>query len=134
MEQSMPLSEAEVVGRRLVELCEQGQHMQAMEELYAENARHVEAFAMPDNPHGRVTEGKANLVRAAGEFFSNLEFHGGGIGKAYPCDNQFIVEQWMDVTFKEGPMAGQRFEMREMSLYTVENGKITEAKFFYGME
>jgi hypothetical protein len=109
MEHTVPQSEATVVGNRLVELCSQGQHMQAMEELYADNARHIEAFAMPDNPNGRVTEGKANLMKAAQELFSNLEFHGGGIGKAYPADNQFITEQWMDVTFTGGPMAGQRF-------------------------
>jgi predicted ester cyclase len=39
----------------------------------------------------------------------------------------------MDATQNAGPMAGVRMDMSEQCLYTVKNGKIAEAKFFYSM-
>ncbi len=128
------MNPTETVANRLCELCAQGKHMEAMAELYADNARHVEAFVMPDSPQPRIVEGKQALMQAAEHFFGNLEVHDMGIGKPYPHDDTFIVEQWMSCTFKEGPMAGQKFDMREMAHYTVADGKITEAKFYYGMD
>jgi hypothetical protein len=111
------LTPTQAVAEEFCAMLEQGQHFEAMQRFYADDVRHVEAMSM-EGP--TVTEGKA------------AEVHGGGIGKPYPNGDQFIVEMWMDCTFKDGPMAGQRYDMREMALYTLKDGKVSEARFFYG--
>lgn len=118
------------VANRLCELMAAGKDLEAMDELYADDARHIEAMSMDGS--SRVTEGKENLKAKMVEFMNSIEVHDGGVGKPFPHDDQFIVEMWMDCTFKEGPMAGQRYNMKEQGLYTVRDGKIAEAKFFYG--
>ena len=37
------------------------------------------------------------------------------------------------MTAKCGPMAGQRMQMQEAGLYTVDNGKIVMEEFYYHM-
>jgi predicted ester cyclase len=59
--------------------------------------------------------------------------HRSSIGKPIVNGNQFLVEMKMDATQNAGPMAGVRMDMSEQCLYTVKNGKIAEAKFFYSM-
>jgi predicted ester cyclase len=46
--------------------------------------------------------------------------------------DQFAVRFTMDVTPKTGDTAGQRMQMTEIGLYTVQGGKITEERFFFG--
>ena len=109
-------------------MLEQGQHFEAMEKFYADDVRHVEAMAMEGSP---ITDGKAAIMEGFGQFMQSIEVHSAGMGKPYPNGDQFAVEMWMDCTFNAGPMAGQRYDMREIALYTIKDGKISEAKFFY---
>jgi ketosteroid isomerase-like protein len=118
------------VGQRLVELCSTGKNRQAIEELYADNARHVEVMEGPGCP--RMIEGKANLLKKADEFARTTTIHSASCGKPVVNGDQFVVPMGLDCTCSEGPMAGQRMNMTETALYTVKNGKITEGKFFYG--
>lgn len=118
------------VGQRLVELCSAGKNLEAIKELYADNARQIEAMEGPGCP--RITEGKATLLQKAEHFHKTTTVHGATCGKAIINGDQFIVPMTLDCTCSEGPMAGQRMNMSETALYTVKNGKITEAKFFYG--
>lgn len=120
------------VADRLVELCATGRHDEAMKDLYADNARHVEAMdPPPGSPYSRVIEGKPKLLEMSEHWGKTTEVHGCTCSPALVNGDQFIVEMTMDCTQKEGPMAGQRMNMKEFCLYTVKNGKITEAKFFY---
>jgi ketosteroid isomerase-like protein len=119
----------QTVANRLYALCEQGDYQQALEELYADHARHIEAMEMPGMD--KVTEGKLALIRKSHEWMENNEVHGGTISKPFVNDNQFVCEMTIDITPKVGPMAGKRMNEKEICLYTVEGGKITEAKFFY---
>jgi ketosteroid isomerase-like protein len=123
------LTPTQAVAEEFCAMLEQGQHFEAMQRFYADDVRHVEAMSM-EGP--TVTEGKAAVMEGMGKFMESIEVHGGGIGKPYPNGDQFIVEMWMDCTFKDGPMAGQRYDMREMALYTLKDGKVSEARFFYG--
>lgn len=124
-------SQTQLVGNRLVELCNAGKHYEAMQELYADNARHVEVMEMPGSPYKRVTEGKAELLQKAEHWNKHVTVHSSHTSKACANGDQFVCEMSMDCTSDEGPMAGQRMQMKETALYTVANGKITEAKFFY---
>src|SRR5262245_19962439 len=117
------------VAQRLVELCTTGKNQQAMQELYADNARHVEVMEVPGCP--RVTEGKAALLQKAEKFAKTTKIHGATCSKPLVNGDQFVCNMTMDCTSSEGPMANQRMNMSETALYTVKNGKIVEGKFFY---
>lgn len=118
------------VAQRLAELCGAGKNLDAIKELYADNAKHIEVMEGPGCP--RISEGKASLLQKAEKFHATTTVHGASCGKPIVNGDQFIVPMSLDCTCSEGPMAGQRMNMTETALYTVKNGKITEAKFFYG--
>lgn len=119
------------VANRLTELCAAGKHHEALMELYAENARHVEAFEMPGSPYKRIMEGKGTLAQMSEMWGKINEIHDSSCGKPMINGDQFTCEMMIDITPKEGPMAGNRMKMNEHCLYTVKDGKIVEAKFFY---
>lgn len=122
----------QAVADRLCELCNTGQHRQAIVELYADNARHVEAMAFPGSPYKLITSGKPDLLTSADHWAANTIVHSASVSKPMVNGDQFLVEMKLDCTSKDGPMAGQRMAMSEQCLYTVKDGKITEARFFYG--
>lgn len=122
------------VANRFHELVSTGQFREAMDELYADNARHVEVMEMPDMPYPRILEGKDKLQEMSEYWDRTNKVHDSSCGKPLVNGDQFICEMMIDTTSSEGPMAGQRMKMSEQCLYTVENGKITEAKFFYSMD
>ena len=119
------------IGRRLVELCDAKQYRQAMEELYAEEAKHVEAMEMgPDMP--RVIDGKAALLEMNQWWIEHHEVHGCKNEGPYPHgDDRFAVWMSMEVTPDVGPTAGKRQTVEEVCLYTVKKGKISQVEFFW---
>jgi ketosteroid isomerase-like protein len=118
------------VATRFAELCSAGKNLDAIKELYADNAKHVEVVDAPWC--ARIIEGKKTLLDKAEKFHKSTTVHGASIGKPLVNGDQFVVPMSLDCTSNEGPMAGQRMNMTETALYTVKNGKITEGKFFYG--
>ncbi len=120
------------VAHRLTELCAKGQYHEAMQELYADDACHVEAMEMPGSPYKRVMKGKPELLKMSEHFSKVNVVHDASCSKPLVNGDQFVCEMKMDVTMGDGPMKGQRMEMAETCLYTVKSGKISEAKFFYG--
>lgn len=119
------------VGKELVQMCQNGKFGEAISELYADDAKHVEAMEMgPDMP--RVTEGKAAIEKSNEWWEAHHEVHGMELAGPYPHgEDRFAVLMKIDVTPDIGPMAGKRFVMDEVCLYTVDNGKIKMAEFFY---
>lgn len=124
-------SATEKVAARLVELCSAGRYMDAMQELYADDAAHVEVMEVPGSPFQRVTRGKRSLVQKGEWWMDNVTVHSQSVGRPLVNGDQFLIEMTMDCTMNAGPMAGQRMQMAEQCLYTVRDGKISEAKFFY---
>ena len=59
--------------------------------------------------------------------------HGVKVEGPWPHGDRFIVRFTLDVTAKSGPMAGKRFSMDEVGLYTVKEGKVVQEEFFYHM-
>jgi ketosteroid isomerase-like protein len=133
MKPSMTPSVTDQVAARLCEMCNGGKFHEAMIELYADDARHVEAMEMPGSACKRVMEGKQALVAMSEQWGRTTTVHSASVGKPLVNGDQFLVEMKMDCTSSEGPMAGRRMEMAEWCLYTVKNEKIAEAKFFYAM-
>ncbi len=128
---SPPVSSALEVGKKLMALCGQGKYREAIETLYADDAKHIESVECgPDMP--RENGPKTRLLELNDWWEANHEVHGGDLKGPFP-HGEDRVALWMslDVTPKVGPMANQRHTMEEVCLYTVKNGKITKAEFFW---
>jgi hypothetical protein len=118
------------VGDRLVELCKEGRNMDAIEELYSPSITSVEAMpgddAMPREMNG------LDAIRGKNQWWlENHEIHSAEVAGPFPNDDRFAVQYRYDITPKAGPMAGNRFMMEEVALYTVKDGKIVREEFFY---
>ena len=111
------------VADKLVALCREGKYDQAYG-LYADDAVSVEMPGVPNE----VTKGLDNILKGFEAWANNIqEAHGGTVGDPVVAGNHFAVPMTSDVTFKDG----RRVNMEEISLYQVENGKITKASFHY---
>ncbi len=119
------------VGDRLVELCRQGQNLEAVNTLYSPDIVSVEAIddgTMPRQMNG------IEAVRGKNQWwFDNHEVHAASVDGPFPHDDRFAVKFHYEVTPKSGPMAGNRYAMDEVALYTVKDGKIVREEFFYSM-
>jgi len=134
------------VGKRLVELCQQGENRKAIEELYADTVSVFEAMNPADMPgydqlpddakkaHCTGATSKDQLLQGSDWFFENHEIHGGEVTGPFPLGDEFACFMRIDCTPKVGPMAGQRMDMKEACLYKVDNGKIVESRFYYAMD
>ncbi len=118
------------IATRFHELVTTGKNLQVMQELYADNCRHIEVMDGPGCP--RITESKASLMQKAEKFAKTTTIHGASCSKPIVNGDQFVCQMTLDCTSTEGPFANQRMNMSETALYSVKNGKITEGKFFYG--
>jgi SnoaL-like domain len=125
------MSETLAVGKKLVEFCKEGKHVEAIDELYHPDIVSVEAGAGPGG--SAKSEGLA-AVKGKGEWWvANHEVHDAKVEGPFPHGDRFIVRFTYDVTAKGGPMAGNRFTMDEAGLYTVKDGKVVHEEFFYSM-
>jgi ketosteroid isomerase-like protein len=119
------------IGKKLVELCKQGNAMEAIQTLYSTNIVAIEAMSSPAMP-ARM-EGLAAIKGKAEWWEKNHEVHSAQVEGPWPHGDRFIVRFKYDVTAKAGPMAGKRMMMDEAALYTVKDGKISQEEFFYHM-
>ncbi len=134
------------VGKRLVELCQQGENRKAIEELYADTVNVVESMDCTQMPgydqtpqdfkdaHPMGPTPKAQLLKGSDWFFENHDIHGGEVTGPFPLGDEFVCFMSIDLTAKNGPMAGQRMAMQEACVYKVKNGKIVESRFCYDMD
>jgi ketosteroid isomerase-like protein len=119
------------VGKKLVELCKQSKHLEAMDTLYSPDIVSIEAGGPPGQDP--KSTGIA-AVKAKGEWWmKNHEIHKAEISGPWPHGDRFIVRFSYDLTPKAGPMTGKRFTMEEAGLYTVKDGKVVREEFFYHM-
>ena len=120
---------AREIGQQLVELCRQGKNIECINTLYADDVESVEAAKPPAGE--RITKG-IEAVRGKNEWWAeNHEIHRADVFGPYPHgQDRFAVRFDYDVTAKP---TGQRHEMDEVGVFTVENGKIIKEEFFYAM-
>jgi ketosteroid isomerase-like protein len=116
------------VANRLVKLCSEEKFDQAAEELYSPDIVSVEAGAPPGM--SRESKGMA-AVKAKGDWWiANHEMHSTKVEGPLVAGSHFAVTFKMDVTFKP---ESRRFQMDEVAVYKVANGKIVSEEFFYSM-
>ncbi len=120
---------ANEIGKRLVELCREGKNVECVNTFYAKDVVSIEA-APPPNGGDRVTKG-IDAVRGKNEMWAEIhEVHSAGVQGPYPHgEDRFAVRFDYDVTNRP---TGQRMQMDEVGLFTVEDGKIVKEEFFYG--
>jgi len=121
------------VGKKLVEMCNADQSMDFIEQYYSDAIVSVEVTGMPEVGMPREMKGMEAIRAKSKWWYDNHEIHASSCEGPFPNANRFIVIFEMDITPKMGPMAGQRMQMKETGLYTVENGKIVHEQFFYDM-
>ena len=116
------------VANTLVKLCSEGKFDEAIETLYSPDIVSIEAGAPPGG--SRETKG-FEAVKAKGEWWtSNHEIHSTRVEGPLVAGSHFAVAFKLDVTFK--PQA-KRFQMEEVGVYKVTDGKVVYEEFFYNM-
>jgi len=114
------------VGKKLVELCKQGKNAEAMETLYAPDIVSVEAAAMANFP--AEARGREAVLAKSKWWSENHTVHSAVTEGPWPNGDRFAVRFVYDVTNKP---SNQRFQMEEIALFSVKNGKIVREEFFY---
>lgn len=124
------MSKTAEVANRLCELCREGKNIDAVRELYADDIVSVEAVeGDADTP--RRMEGKEQIVGKNQWWIDNHDIHSASVdGPHLHGDDRFAVMYHFDVTNKP---SGQRFDMKEVAVYTVKDGKVAKEEFFYTM-
>ncbi|MEO0399389.1 MAG: SnoaL-like domain-containing protein [Pseudomonadota bacterium] len=116
------------IGNDLVAYNNADQSRKALDELYDENAVSVEAAAAPDTP-GREVKGLANIHGKHDWWDSAHDVHSSKAeGPFFHGDDRIGVIFELDATTRE---TGERFQMRELAVYHVQNGKIVREEFYY---
>lgn len=109
------------VANRLVELCRQGNIMQAQQELYGQDMVSIE----PGQPNA---VGLPAVTEKGKQFAAMIEaHHGGHVSEPLVAGPYFSIAWAMDVTMK----GRGRVNMEEVCVYKVKDGKIVEEQFFF---
>lgn len=113
------------IAQKLCAHCQNHTEMQALEELYADNAVSVEA--MSAEGQSPVSEGR-DAIKAKHDWWgSNFEVHGFDMEGPFVNGDKFSVVFEIDATDKS---SGNRWKAKEVALYEVENGRIARESFF----
>jgi ketosteroid isomerase-like protein len=115
------------VASKLVEICSKGMFHEALV-LYSPDIVSME----PGAPPGQSREAKGiEAVKAKGEWWmANHEVHSSVVAGPLVAGAHFAVTFKLDVTFKP---QNRRFQMEEVAVYKVADGKIVYEEFFYNM-
>ncbi len=111
--------------KKMYEMIQQGQMMEAFEKFYHEDVVMVEVT-------GETRKGKANNREAQLKWLASAEtFHDGGTGSVTSNEEtgHTAVESWMDITFKDG----NRMKIEEVAIQKWEGDKIIHERFYYNM-
>ncbi len=118
--------DTKAVADKLVEYCRAGQHVEAVNALYADDIVSVEprgTETMPAEMRG------IDAVRGKNEWWiENHEIHSASAEGPMMHGDRFTVIYDFDVTSKQ---SGERMRMREVALYAVDGGKVVREEFFY---
>lgn len=112
------------VGQRLCELCREGKYVQAIDELYAEDAEGAE----PMGPE--PARGKAKLRAGTEQFLAANEMTDTQVEGPMPFGDRFIARFAGTNRMRDG--SGSRYFV-EYGLYTVKDAKIVKQEFFYDL-
>jgi len=111
------------IARRLIELCEAGEFIQAQHELYDTNIKRID-------PDGTASEGASNMHAKERLFLDSLEkIHSIRFSDPLIAGNYFTVRLIMEIEIKN---IGNR-HIEEICVYQVAGGRIVFEQFFRDM-
>ena len=115
------------VANRLVELCRAGQFEAAHDELYAADVVSIE----PANSQMPGTVTGVEAIKQKGQMFQagTEQVYGISVSEPVIAGNYFYINLTFDILMKGENM--QRFDMAELCVYQVKDGKIVSEQFFY---
>lgn len=114
----------EEVAKKVVELTKKGAWHEAVDQLYAKDIVSVEAQGMGgESPEKRGIE----AIRGKADWWvATMEVHSFKVTGPFVAHDRFVVQYDVDVTDKNSK---QRFQMSEVGVYTVKDGKIVREEF-----
>jgi hypothetical protein len=114
------------VATRLVELCREGQYMEAAQELYSP---HIISIEPDGTPHPKVQGMEA--IAKKGEAWRKMvdEIQSSFISDPIVAENFFSVTMKSTVRMKDQSV----INMEELCVYTVADGKVVQDQFFYSV-
>jgi len=120
----------EDIGTALVEACNQGRAIEAVQAFYADSVVSVEGLNTPGEPR---MEGKQQVLEKNRWYYDNHTVHNiVAYGPFVPSEgNVFSVYFDIDVTQN---WSDERVRMREVALYRVSEDKIYEETFMFHPE
>src|SRR6266567_2923799 len=112
------------VANKVVELTRKEAWHEAVDQLYAKDIVSVEAGGMGDeSPEKRGLE----AIRSKVDWWVNsMEVHSFKVSGPFVAHDRFVVQYDVDATDKNSK---RRFQMSEVGVYTVKNGKIVREEF-----
>jgi ketosteroid isomerase-like protein len=114
----------EEVAKKVVELCRKQAWKEAVDTLYANNIVSVEARTMDgSSPETRGIEG---VHKKVDWWTNNMEVHSFKVSGPFVAHDRFVVQYDVDVTDKESK---KRFQISEVGVYSVKDGKIVREEF-----
>ena len=114
------------IAKNLVDLCRQGKNMEVVDKYYSNEITSIESSGSPGMP--AEMKGLEAIHQKHKWWNENHEVHSAEVNGPFVGENQFAVEFKFDATLKA---SGQRIQMSEMGLYTVQGGKIVREHFYY---
>lgn len=108
-------------------LCRAGKLLDAVDAFYAGSVVSVEA--MDFQGEGREMHGKAAVRQKNVQWLADNEVHRAEVTGPFVSPERFSLLFDFDWTRRAN---GERVRMREVAVYTVENGAIVREEFLYG--
>ena len=114
----------EEVAQKVVELTRKQAWREAIDTLYDQDIVSLEGMG----PEGESREKRGlEAVRGKTDWWVNtMEIHSLKVSGPFVAHDRFVVQYDIDVTDKDSK---KRFQMSEVGVYTVKNGKIAREEF-----
>lgn len=115
------------LGRDFVQAMRDRRGIAHVDEIYAENAQSVEAV-VPPGRDVRIAKGRDPIAAKREDWAATHEIHSlEADGPYVHPPNRFAVRFEAEVTNKD---TGRKMTLREIAVYSVEDGKIVREEFF----
>ena len=113
----------QTIGKRLVELCNQGKNFDVMHTMYAPDIVSVE-------PTGQETKGKTPVIQKSQRWAAGVTIHAEKVlGPFFHGADRFATQTTFEITRKA---TGKRITLEEVTVYTVKDDLIMREEFFFG--
>ncbi|PZR73668.1 MAG: nuclear transport factor 2 family protein [Chthoniobacterales bacterium] len=114
----------EEVAKKVVELVRKQAWKEAVDTLYAKDIVSVEATARDGS--SPETHGIEGVHKKVDWWITAMEVHSFKVTGPFVAHDRFVVQYDVDVTDRESK---KRFQMSEVGVYTVKDGKIVREEF-----